>query len=665
MDERGWDECDFIFVSGDAYVDHPSFAAALICRLLEAEGYRVGIIAQPDWKVTGYNAGASISLTDNSPTSPPYTALGRPALAFLAGAGNMDSMVSHYTAAKRKRSTDAYSPGGKAGYRPDRALIKYVEGIRNAYKKIPVIIGGMEASLRRFAHYDYWSDTVRRSILLDSKADILVYGMGENAILEIASRLASGENIQSIKNVRGTCIRANRDSIPNFNGLVLPSYESVKGVDPESLKAYAKHFMIQKNNSDPLSGQPLLEETDSETGKNTSLHGPGKGSGTGRLVIQNPPALPLTSAEMDRIHELPFTREAHPVYEKYGGVPALNEVKFSLTASRGCFGGCSFCAIGFHQGRVIQNRSTESLVREAKLLADMKDFKGYIHDVGGPTANFFDRPCQKQKSGGFCADRECMTGKAAGNEEVVVRKAEEVSKAKKVGKAEAASKASKAGEAGKTEAVISVCPALKADHSSYLKTLATLRTADKRIKKVFIRSGIRYDYMALDSIYGDEFLETLCAHHVSGQLRVAPEHISKRVLVAMGKPVHADYETFRKRFNEVNKKQGLKQYIIPYFISGHPGSSLEDAIELALYLRGSGFVPDQVQDFYPTPGSLSTVMYRCGFDPRTGEKIHVPKEREKKLQRALLQFNKKENKALVIKALKEAGRSDLIKILGA
>ncbi|MCL2233227.1 MAG: YgiQ family radical SAM protein, partial [Treponema sp.] len=455
MENRGWDECDFIFVSGDAYVDHPSFAAALICRSLEAAGFRVGIIPQPD----------------QSLSTSPYAVLGRPRFAFLAGAGNLDSMVAHYTAAKKLRSQDAYSPGGKAGLRPDRALLKYVEGIRRTYKNIPVIIGGIEASLRRFAHYDYWSDTVRRSVLLDSKADILVYGMGERPIAEIAQRLASGEPIESISNVRGTCVRGKACPADAFK---LPAYEAVKGRDPASLRSYAEHFMLQKLNAEAASARTLAEENDG-----------------GRWVIRNPPAFPLTQTELDRLYELPFTRRSHPMYDPYGGVPALNEVSFSLVSSRGCIGGCSFCALGSHQGRALQSRSRESLVREAKALARLPGFKGYIHDVGGPTANFYAPACKKQEKGGFCPERECLYP--------------------------------------------SPCPNLKADHGPYLQTLAALRNADAAIKKLFIRSGIRFDYIELDSRRGGEFLETLCRHHVSGQLKVAPEHISAGVLAAMGK----------------------------------------------------------------------------------------------------------------------------------
>ena len=612
MEIRGWDECDFIFVSGDAYVDHPSFAAALICRLLEDEGFRVGIIPQP---------------AQDTPAS--YAALGRPRFAFLVGAGNLDSMVAHYTAAKKIRSQDAYSPGGRAGLRPDRALLKYVEGVRRAHKNIPVIIGGIEASLRRFSHYDYWSNTVRRSALLDSKADILVYGMGERPITEIARRLASGEAIENIRDVRGTCVRGKECPA---DALKLPSYEAVKGRDPSSLRLYAEHFMIQKRNADPSSGRILAEPAaEARTGRGSPPEPAaeaqqGRGSppesADGRWVIRNPPAFPLTQAKLDRLYELPFTRRSHPMYDKAGGVPALKEVAFSLVSSRGCFGGCSFCAIGFHQGRALQSRSRESLVREAKALTRLPGFKGYIHDVGGPTANFYGPACKKQEKGSFCAERECLYP--------------------------------------------SPCPHLKANHGPYLETLAALRNigascrstaCSNTIKKVFIRSGIRFYYIELDRQHGNEFFETLCRHHVSGQLKVAPEHIAAKVLAAMGKT--GDYEHFRSRFFKINKMLGLKQYLIPYFISGHPGSTLAEAIELALYLKKSGFIPDQVQDFYPTPGTLSTAMYHTGIDPRSGKSIHVPGEREKRLQRALLQFNRKENAALVREALREAGREDL------
>jgi uncharacterized radical SAM protein YgiQ len=569
LDRRGWEACDFVFVSGDAYVDHPSFAAALICRVLEAAGFRVGIIPQPDWKETSA-----------------YTVLGRPRLGFLVGSGNMDSMVAHYTAAKRRRSDDAYSPGGRAGLRPDRALLAYTGGIRQAYKDVPVIAGGIEASLRRFAHYDYWSDTVRRSILLDSKADALVYGMGEKPLLEIARRLAAGEAIGNIQNVRGTCARVQgEDALGPWEGAVkLPEYDAVKGSDPASLRAYAEHFMIQKRNADPESARPLAEKSDGD-----------------RWVIQNPPAFPLDSAELDRLYELPFTRRFHPVYDEAGGVPALKEVSFSLTANRGCFGGCSFCAITFHQGRAVTARSKESLVREARFLAALPDFKGYIHDVGGPTANFFGPACEKQRRGAFCADRECLYPKP--------------------------------------------CPKLRADHGPCLEALKALRemqqTANK-IKKVFIRSGIRFDFIQLDKKRGREFLETICKYHVSGQLKVAPEHISPIVLRAMGKCGPECYEQFRKDYAAENRRLGLKQYLIPYFISAHPGAALAEAEELGRYLKKTGFVPDQSQDFYPTPGTMSTVMYRTGLDPRSMEPIYTARgERERRQQRALLRFGRK------------------------
>ena len=586
MEKRGWEDCDFVFVSGDAYIDHPSFAAALLCRVLEAAGFRVGIIPQPGWK----DAAA-------------YTALGRPRLGFLVGSGNMDSMVAHYTAAKRKRSEDAYSPGGRAGLRPDRALLVYVEGIRRAFKDAPVIIGGIEASLRRFAHYDYWSDTVRRSILLDSKADILVYGMGERPLLEIARRLAAGESVGHIRDVRGTCVRCYGEAgLGQWPAAVhLPAYTAVRGTDAESLGAYAKHFMIQKRNADPESARPLAEQSDGS-----------------RWVVQNLPAFPLSTQELDHIYELPFTRRAHPLYEGAGGVPALREAAFSLTANRGCFGGCSFCAITFHQGRAVTARSAGSLVREAGGLAALAGFKGYIHDVGGPTANFFGPACEKQRRGAFCPDRECLYPDP--------------------------------------------CPRLRADHGPYLKALQALREIPGAgIKKIFIRSGIRFDFIQLDRTNGRQFLETLCRHHVSGQLKVAPEHVSASALCAMGKSRPGCYEQFRKDYAAVNRRLGLKQYLVPYFVSAHPGASLTDAVELALYLKKTGFAPDQVQDFYPTPGTMSTVMYRSGLDPHTMEPVFVSRSgRERRMQRALLQFNRNENRRLLLEALRAAGREDLI-----
>jgi uncharacterized radical SAM protein YgiQ len=601
MVRRGWDECDFVFVSGDAYVDHPSFAAALVSRVLEDEGFRVGIIPQPSWQ---------------DPAA--YGILGRPRLGFLVGAGNMDSMVAHYTAAKKPRSEDAYSPGGKSGFRPDRATLKYVAGVRSAYKDVPVIIGGIEAGLRCFAHYDYWSDTVRRSILLDSKADILVYGMGEDPIREIARRLNDGEDIRAIRNVRGTCVRA-QGSVPGeppedpalSGGFIrLPDYETVKGTEPPALRAYAEHFMLQRENADPLSARVLAERSDGD-----------------RWVIRNPPAFPLRGAALDRVYELPYTRRSHPVYDRAGGIPALGETAFSLIASRGCFGGCSFCAITFHQGRALSSRSRESLLREAALLTGLQDFKGYIHDVGGPTANFYGSGCARQEKGSFCPGRECLYPRP--------------------------------------------CPRLKADHGPYLELLRALgelsvpdgdpRARKRRIKKVFIRSGVRFDYLKLDRRRGGEFLETLCRCHVSGQLKVAPEHISPPVLAAMGKGEPGIYEEFVRDYTAINRRLGLKQYLIPYFIAAHPGSRLRDAVELALYLKRSRFIPDQVQDFYPTPGTLSTVMYHTGLDPRTMEPIYVPKgERERRLQRALLQFNHPEYRSAAREALVQAGREDLI-----
>jgi uncharacterized radical SAM protein YgiQ len=572
MDERGWEECDFIFVSGDAYVDHPSFAAALLCRMLENAGFRVGIIPQPDWK--------NISS---------YTIFGKPRFGFLVGAGNMDSMVAHYTAAKRKRSDDAYSPGGKSGHRPDRATLVYVEGIRRAYKdlkqsNIAVITGGIESSLRRFSHYDYWSDTVRRSILLDSKADILVYGMGEKPLLQIAQRLAAGDNIDNIRDVRGTCVRVHgKEAIAHWKDAVtLPAYEKIKDKNDVSFRLYAEHFIIQKQNTDPLTAKPLIEENDGN-----------------RFVIQNPPALPFTQNELDRLYELPFSRKAHPIYDKDGGISALKEVSFSLISSRGCFGGCSFCAITNHQGRAVTGRSRESLVREAKkFIKNQHDFKGYIHDVGGPTANFYRPVCEIQKKGGFCKDRECLYP--------------------------------------------APCPKLKADHGDYLKTLEALRKIPG-VKKVFIRSGIRFDFIQHDKKHGNEFLETLCKHHISGQLKVAPEHICENVLDAMGKSfgsnsaVSGCYEQFRNNFTAVNKKLGLKQYLLPYFISAHPGAGLKEAQELSQYLKKTGFAPEQTQEFYPTPGTMSTVMYYTGLDPRTMKPIYAARgDKERRKQKEMI-----------------------------
>jgi uncharacterized radical SAM protein YgiQ len=569
---RGWDRCDFILVSGDAYVDHPSFGAAIIGRVLEAEGFRVGIIPQPDWR---------------SPES--LTVLGRPRLGFLVTAGNLDSMVANYTAAKKPRRDDAYSPGGEGGQRPDRASIVYANLVRRAYKRMPIMIGGIEASLRRLAHYDYWSNSLRRSLLLDSKADLLVYGMAEKSIVEIARRMDGGEHIREIKDVPGTVVRVEPDSLPDGT-IRLPEHDRIK----ENRRSFTESFSIQLRNTDPFNSRPLYEAY-----------------GTNG-VLQLPPQKPLEREEFDRVYALPFTREPHPMYTQ--GVPAIEEVRFSLVSNRGCFGSCSFCALTFHQGRVIQARSHESLIEEAEDLTRHPGFKGYIHDVGGPTANFRHPSCKKQLTSGTCTDRMCLFPKP--------------------------------------------CPALDADHSDYVNLLKKLRSLPG-VKKVFIRSGIRFDYLLAEG--NERFLRELCEHHVSGQLKVAPEHVSFRVLEAMGKPDHRVYLRFKKRFDQINTELGKKQYMVPYFISSHPGSTLEDAVELALFFKEQRFIPQQVQDFYPTPGTISTCMYHTGIDPRTMKKIYVPTDpEEKRMQRALLQFNRRENAELVRKALIKAGRKNLI-----
>ena len=575
MRKRGWDSCDFILVSGDAYVDHPSFAAAIISRTLEGAGYRVGIIAQPDWR---------------DPEA--FRVLGAPGLAFLISPGNIDSMVNHYTVNRKIRSRDAYSPGGMAGKRPDRPAIVYTSMARQAYKGVPVILGGLEASLRRLSHYDYWSDKVRRSILLDSKADLLVYGMGERTTLEIADQLNSGISVREIREQRGTVYAVSRrEDIPE-NAVVLPSYEEVSA----DKKLYADSFKKQYRNTDPLNSKPLAEPCG------------------GRFVIQNQPAFPLGREEMDRSYSYPYTRRSHPSYDEAGGVPALEEVSFSLVHNRGCFGSCHFCALTFHQGRIISSRSHDSVLQEARTLTELPGFKGYIHDVGGPTANFRKPACAKQLKSGACPDRSCLTPNP--------------------------------------------CPSLEVDHSDYLKLLAKLRSIDG-VKKVFIRSGVRFDYLLQDR--DQSFLKELCEHHVSGQLKVAPEHVSSRVLALMNKQKHSVYRKFMKSYREMNRKLGKKQYLVPYFISSHPGSTLKDAVELALFMKETGFIPDQVQDFYPTPGTISTCMYHTGINPLTGEPVEVvKKEREKRLQRALLQYNRPENYSLVREALEKAGRKDLI-----
>ena len=595
MEARGWNECDFVFVSGDCYVDHPSFAAALLGRLLESHGYKVCILAQPD-----FNKVESFQI------------FGRPRLGFLVSAGAMDSMVSNYTANNKPRSDDAYAHGGVAGHRPDRALITYCSKIRQAYKGVAVIIGGIEASLRRMTHYDYWSNKVRRSVLLDSKADLLLYGMGEHNTIEVADLLNKGVPVREIRNVRGTCWYTGKSSeVPvGENIITLPSYNEISEDTDECKKKFAQSFVIQEENTDAINASTLVEQADS------------------RFVIQNPPSYPLTTEEFDSVMELPYTRCYHPDYNTPAengktGVPALEEVLFSLTSVRGCFGACSFCAITFHQGRTIQERSHESLIKEATMLTKRSDFKGYIHDVGGPTANFRHPSCEKQLKYGVCKNRQCLG--------------------------------------------TDPCPNLNVDHSDYVKLLHELREIPG-VKKVFIRSGIRFDYLVMDS--DKTFLEELCKYHISGQLKVAPENVSNKVLKLMRKSTHEVYKKFAEEYKQMNEKLGLKQYIVPYYIASHPGADLNDAIETALYLKKTGFVPDQIQDFYPTPGSLSTCQYYTGLDPYTKgsdgnmEKIHVARgAHERRLQRALLQFNKPENRALVIEALETAGRKDLINVL--
>lgn len=575
MASRGWQSLDFIFVSGDAYVDHPSFGPALICRLLEKYGYRIGIIAQPDWRSTA-----------------DFKKLGKPRLGFLVSAGNLDSMLNKFTAAKKFRSTDAYSPGGQSGRRPDRATIVYCNRIREAWGNIPLIIGGIEASLRRFAHYDYWSDSVRRSILIDSRADLLIYGMGERQIKEIAAQLAAGIEIAHIQTVQGTSYRTAGLEHLWDDYIELPSYQTVGDNKAE----FAEAFKIQYLEQDPIRGKTLVQ-----------LHGE-------EYVIQNPPAMPLTTSELDEIYELPYQRTWHPSYDKEGGVPAIEEVKFSLVSHRGCFGSCSFCAITSHQGRIIQTRSHESLLREAQLLIKAPDFKGYIHDVGGPSANFRLPACSNQEIRGTCRSRQCLHPEA--------------------------------------------CSQLNSDHSDYLSLLRKMRTLPG-IKKVFIRSGLRYDYLLTDA--NDEFLRELCEHHVSGQLKIAPEHVSAKVTQLMGKPGKATYLKFMNAFKKTNETLGKEQYLVPYFMSSHPGAGLKEAIELAEFIRDLGYRPEQVQDFIPTPGSLSTCMYYTGRHPLTGEKLHVAKDpHEKKLQRALLQYRDPKNYAFVHEALTKANRQDLI-----
>ncbi len=569
MEKRGWDEIDFLVVTGDAYVDHPSFGHAIISRVLESLGYRVGILAQPYFK-----------------DERDFLRFGRPKYAVMISGGVIDSMVNHYTAGKKRRSDDVYSPGRKAGLRPDRCVIVYSKLARKAFGDIPIVIGGIEASLRRFAHYDYWSDKVMKSILFDSGADVISYGMGENQTKELAKCLELG----FIKNnIPGTCVIS--DKAPK-DALMLPSFEDVS----ESMEEYAKASLIEYEEQDPIRGKVLCQKHQD------------------KFLVQNIPAMPLTRRELDRTYSLPFTRRYHPLYEKDGGVPALEEVKFSITSSRGCFGSCSFCALTMHQGRIVQSRSEESILTEAKKLTYEPDFKGYIHDVGGPTANFRYPACEKQLKSGTCKGKECLFPKPCNN--------------------------------------------LKADHSEYLHLLRNLRDLPG-IKKVFIRSGIRYDYMMEDK--SDTFFRELCSHHVSGQLKVAPEHISPKVLKFMGKPDKSVFEKFSGKFADISSKEGKEQYLVCYLMSSHPGSTLNDAIYLAEYLKKNNMRPQQVQDFYPTPGTLSTAMFYTGLDPRTMKKVYVAKSYEEKaMQRALLQFTRKENYELVKKALKKANREDLI-----
>lgn len=575
MLERGIQQPDFVYVIGDAYVDHPSFGHAIISRLLEAHGFSVGIISQPDWK-----------------DEESIAAFGEPRLAFLVTAGNMDSMVNHYSVSKRRREADAFSPGGKMGLRPDYATVVYCNLIRKKYKHTPIVIGGIEASLRRLSHYDYWSDKIRRSILLDSGADLISYGMGERSIIEIAEALESGIAVKDVTFVNGTVYKTrNREDI--YDAIELPAFEIVKS----HKKSYAESFYTQYCNTDPFHGKRLFETYDEKL-----------------FVVQNPPAVPLSQNEMDSVYALPFMRTYHPSYETSGGIPAISEVKFSLTSSRGCFGGCNFCALTFHQGRIIQARSHASILEEAKEFTNEPDFKGYIHDVGGPTANFRNPSCQKQTTEGTCPKRQCLFP--------------------------------------------APCKNLKADHADYRSLLKKLRSLPK-VKKVFIRSGIRFDYLMLDS--DQTFLRELCEHHISGQLKVAPEHISNAVLEKMGKPPAEIYHRFAKAYERMNEQLGKKQYLVPYLMSSHPGSTLKEAVELAEFLRDFGHAPQQVQDFYPTPSTISTCMYYTGLDPRTMQKVYTASNpHEKAMQRALIQYRDPKNYRLVKEALEKAGRTDLI-----
>lgn len=579
--EMGFEQPDFVLITGDGYVDHPSFGIAIIGRILESHGYKVAVLAQPDWK-----------------SADDFKRFGKPRLGFLISSGNVDSMVNNYSVFKHRRKKDEYSPGGVAGNRPDRALIVYSNRAREAYKDVPVILGGLEASLRRLTHYDYWEDKLRRSILLDAKADLLVYGMGEKTVIEIAEALDAGIEAKDIGWIKGTCCKTNEPEVDE-DTIVLPDYESLilEESSPVRKSSYCSSFVTQYQNNDFINGKRLIEAYPNNF-----------------FVVQNPPQPPLERDELDDVYQLPYEGTYHPIYEKEGGIPAIKEVKFSIVSSRGCFGGCSFCALTYHQGREVRSRSKNSIVKEAVELIKDKDFKGYIHDVGGPTANFRNPACDKQLTLGVCKTKDCLYP--------------------------------------------DVCSQMKVDHTEYLDILRTLRNMDM-VKKVFIRSGIRYDYVLADE--NEEFLYELCKYHISGTLKIAPEHISSNVLQLMKKPGKEVFIEFTKKYKAINEKLGLKQYLIPYLISSHPGSTLKDAIELALFLKKNGFVPDQVQDFYPTPGTLSTCMYYTEMDPFTEKSIYVAKTlEEKKLQRALLHFNKPENKELVLKALKIAKREDLI-----
>ncbi len=577
MEERGWECADFIIVTGDAYVDHPSFGTAIISRVLENAGYNVCILSQPK-------------------SDADYTRFGKPKYAFLVNGGNIDSMVAHYTAAKKRRSDDAYTPGGRAGARPDRAVIVYSKNLRRLFGDTPICIGGLEASLRRFAHYDYWDDRVRPSILIDSGADLLMYGMGEKHIVEIADRLRNGEAINELCDIKGTCYAVKTTDYKPRPVKECPSFEAVSAKTEQGKRHYAESCRIQQQEHDALRGKTVIQR-----------HGD-------KIVIQNPPMPPLTTEEMDEVYSLPFERNYHPSYEALGGVPGIEEVKFSIIHNRSCYGACNFCSLAYHQGRQISCRSHESVIEEAKSITEMSDFKGYIHDVGGPTANFRAPSCEKQLKSGLCPDKKCLAP--------------------------------------------SRCPAVKVDHSDYLSLLRKLRRLPK-VKKVFIRSGIRFDYLIADK--DEEFFRELVEHHVSGQLKVAPEHCSSDVLKRMGKPPIEVYNRFKKRFYEITNEVGKQQYLVPYLMSSHPGSTLRDAIELSLFLKKEGLRPEQVQDFYPTPGTVSTCMFYTGLDPYTMESVYVPRTAEEKAeQRALLQYFRPENRKIVLNALRRAGRQDLI-----